>query len=229
MKRKHAPQIMTQKWFPAFLRTLICEFLDWFVLKVNATRPFVPVIRQGLEHARKQRFVVLQQSIGAGFNTVLPVLEEKLEFEFVAPDAFKANQDALYISVNSFHQYRPDQARLLLSEIATQKQAVLILEGNNNNLWQIIGMTIFVPLTVLFTGPFVRPFRFSRLIFTYLIPVLPLIIMLDGCLALLKLYAPEDLDELCSSIEVSDYTWESGKKDNNRGGKIIYLLGYPGN
>jgi len=52
--------------------------------------------------------------------------------------------------------------------------------------------------------------------------------LVDGFLALLKLYAPVDLDELTASINQKDYVWRSGKLDNGRGGKIIYLLGYCG-
>jgi hypothetical protein len=51
--------------------------------------------------------------------------------------------------------------------------------------------------------------------------------MMDGFLALFKLYNPKDLDELVSTIPEKNYTWKSGKADNGRGGKIIYLMGYP--
>lgn len=88
-------------------------------------------------------------------------------------------------------------------------------------------MTFIVPLTVIITAPFVKPFRLERLFFTYLVPVLPLVTFLDGFLALFKLYAPIDLDELTASISVDNYYWRSGKMDNGRGGKIIYLIGYP--
>jgi hypothetical protein len=101
------------------------------------------------------------------------------------------------------------------------------LEGNNDSLWQVVGMTIFVPLSVILSAPFVQPFRITRLIFTYLIPILPLITMLDGFLALFKLYNPNDLNELISTIPVKNYVWKSGKADNGRGGKIIFLMGYP--
>jgi hypothetical protein len=42
--------------------------------------------------------------------------------------------------------------------------------------------------------------------------------MLDGFLALFKLYNPNDLDELVSTIPVKNYVWKSGKADNGRGG-----------
>ena len=104
---------------------------------------------------------------------------------------------------------------------------MVVVEGNNDSLWQVVGMTVFVPLAVILSAPLVKPFRVTRLIFTYLIPVLPIVTMLDGFLALFKLYNPNDLNELVSEIPENNYTWKSAKADNGRGGKIMYLIGWP--
>lgn len=88
-------------------------------------------------------------------------------------------------------------------------------------------MIVFVPLSVILSAPFVKPFRIERLIFTYLIPILPIVTSIDGIIALFKLCAPKDLNELVSEIKAPNYTWRSGKLDNGRGGKIIYLIGFP--
>jgi hypothetical protein len=48
---------------------------------------------------------------------------------------------------------------------------------------------------------------------------------MDGVIALCKLYSPQDLSELTSTFKVQNYQWVSGKKDNGRGGKIVYLKG----
>jgi hypothetical protein len=117
------------------------------------------------------------------------------------------------------------QALNYLQAITEKGHPIVVVEGNNDNWWQAIGMTVFVPLTVLLTSPFVKPFRWTRLLFTYLIPVLPLIIVFDGVMALFRLYSPSDLDELTQ--ELTEYEWTSGKAANGRGGKIIFLKGFP--
>ena len=225
MKRKQVPQFTNTNWFPAFLTRCIFEFMTWFVNKVNAAKPFVPVIEEGLKYA--DRLVVIDKKGGAGFETVDPLIDEKIKRVFVNPDHFKASEEGLYLSVNSFHQFSVEKAKDILIHIAQKRQPIVVVEGNNDSLWQVFGMTIIVPLTVLLTAPFVKPFRLERIVFTYLIPLLPLVTFMDGFLALFKLYAPEDLDELTSSIESEGYHWRSGKLDNGRGGKIIYLIGYP--
>lgn len=201
------------------------EFMTWFVNKVNAAKPFLPVINEGLQHADK--IIALQMNIGGGFETLAPLLDKNIPVEEVSIRNFTADKKGLYVSVNNFHQLKPHEALDVLDKISDSGNPLVIVEGNNDSLWQAFGMTVIVPLSVLLTAPFVKPFRFGRLIFTYLIPVLPVVTALDGFIALFKLYAPADMDELVRKIQKRNYSWRSGKLDNGRGGKIIYLIGYP--
>jgi len=225
MKRKQLTQITNTTWFPNFLKECVYEFMTWFVSKVNAAKPFLPVIEEGLKHAN--RIVVINRKCGAGFETVDHLINSQISRVIIESQNFKASEEGLYLSVNSFHQFSVDEATNILKQIAQKRQPIVVVEGNNDSLWQVFGMTVIVPLTVLLTAPFVKPFRIERVIFTYLIPILPLVTFLDGFIALFKLYAPKDLDELTGSIETTNYYWRSGKIDNGRGGKIIFLIGYP--
>ncbi|MBL7900307.1 MAG: hypothetical protein JNJ99_17350 [Crocinitomicaceae bacterium] len=199
--------------------------MTWFVGKVNAAKPFLPVIEEGLKY--QKRIVVINKKCGAGFETVDPLIDSKIERAYIESKNFDPIEPGLYLSVNSFHQFNKEEAKEILSRAAKKRYPIVVVEGNNDSLWQVFGMTVIVPLTVILTAPFVKPFRPERLVFTYLIPILPLVTFLDGFLALFKLYAPADLNELTSSIITEKYEWRSGKSDNGRGGKIIYLIGHP--
>ncbi|MEM6765501.1 MAG: hypothetical protein AAF824_24730 [Bacteroidota bacterium] len=227
MKRKHTPQFLSQAWVPNYLKTMVKEFMTWFVGKIGAAKPFMPVIEEALTHTENRTILNIGHESGAGIETVKPYLDDDIHIIAAKLSLYEEKQKGLYLSVNGFHQLRQEEASSLLEQIVARGNPVAVVEGNNDSLWQVVGMTIFVPLTVLLTAPLVKPFRFGRLIFTYLIPVLPLITMIDGCMALFRLYAPSDLDELTHSIDAPSYQWRSGKMDNGRGGKIIYLLGYP--
>jgi len=227
MKRKQMPQFMNQDWYPTLLKNLMYEFLTWFVHFVKAAKPFVSVVNEGLEYSKVNKIINIELNIGAGFETLKPFINQDIVVLDRTLERFDTNYDGLYTFINCFHQFNSENATNILTEISQKNHPVAVLEGNNNSLLQIFGMTIIVPLTILLTAPFVKPFRFSRLIFTYLVPVLPIVTFIDGSLALMKLYSPEDLDELVSKIKVSKYQWKSGKLDNGRGGKIIYLLGHP--
>jgi len=227
MKRKQIPQIINVKWYPKFMKELTAEFLSWFVLKTNATKPFIPVIESILKESQMNRVINIDFSLGAGIDTVQHFLQDEIEVQSIAITEFNTDERGVYLFVNSFHQLDQSKAREILNQIAESGNPLVIVEGNNDSLWQIVGMTIFVPLSVLLTAFFVKPFRILRVLFTYLIPLLPLFIMIDGCIALLKLYNPKDLLELTSSVEVAQYRWKAGKNDNGRGGKIMYLTGTP--
>lgn len=225
MKRKQITQIINVGWFPKFLKTLIAEFLSWFVVKVNATKPFIPVIEDVLNKTNHNRIINIEFDVGAGIETVKPFLKDDVTVDSIHITNFNTSEKGVYLFVNSFHQLNSEKAKKILQDIVDSGNPVVVVEGNNDSLWQIVGMTVFVPLTVLLTAFFVKPFRISRVIFTYLIPILPIIIVIDGCIALLKLYNPTDLLELTSSLERNNYEWKAGKNDNGRGGKIMYLTG----
>ncbi len=225
MNRRQIPQITNTKWFPSFLTRCIYEFMTWFVVKVNASKPFIPVIEEGLKHAN--RIMVIDKKCGAGFETVDHLIDGKIKRVKVDADNFEATEEGLYLSVNSFHQFTVKEAKEILAQVSKNRQPIVVVEGNNDSLWQVFGMTVIVPLTVILTAPFVKPFRLERLVFTYLIPLLPSVTFLDGFIALFKLYAPKDLDELTASLNEENYYWRSGKMDNGRGGKIIFLIGHP--
>ncbi len=224
MKRKQVTQITNTKWFPKFLTRCVYEFMTWFVNKVNAAKPFLPVIEEGLQHSN--RIIVINKICGAEFETVDHLIDSKIERVFIDSNDFVANEEGLYLSVNSFHQFNEREAKEVLAMVSQRNQPIVIVEGNNDSLWQVFGMIVIVPLTVLLTAPLVKPFRIERLLFTYIIPILPLVTFMDGFFALFKLYAPMDLDELTASIDQRGYVWRSGKLDNGRGGKIIYLIGH---
>ncbi|MBK7807157.1 MAG: hypothetical protein IPJ51_12750 [Saprospiraceae bacterium] len=229
MKRKQVFQFSNQKWYPSFLKRDMYEFMSWFVGKVNAAKPFLPVLEEVIGNTQTKTIINIDSKIGAGIETLLPLLPEGSEIINIELEKFSTHNKGMYTFINSFHQLDEKKAAYYLTQIANSGNSVAVLEGNNDSLWQVVGMTIFVPLTVILSAPFVQPFRITRLIFTYLIPILPVVTMLDGFLALFKLYNPNDLNELVSTIPVKNYVWKSGKADNGRGGKIIYLMGYPGN
>jgi hypothetical protein len=227
MRRKQIPQLINTKWFPRHIRKLCSEFLSCFVLKVNATKPFIPVIESALIESKKNNIINLEfNDIGAGIETVKPFLNQHLAITSIPLSEINTQQQrGMYLFVNSFHQLPAINAKKTLEEIAKSGNPVVVVEGNNDSLWQLVGMTIFLPVAVILSAPFVKPFRWSRILFTYIIPILPVIMPIDGCIGLLKLYNPKDLNKLTSSIKVSDYKWTAGKEDNGRGGKIIYLTG----
>jgi hypothetical protein len=84
---------------------------------------------------------------------------------------------------SAFHRFRPDAARAILKNAFDLRSAICIFEAGPDGL---VGAAIAVgfPFHVLVLIPFVRPFRWAYLVFTYLVPLMPLILLL-GCCCLL--------------------------------------------
>ncbi len=128
---------------------------------------------------------------------------------------------------SAFHHFRPDAAKAILNDAFERRRAICILEGGSGTLSAAAAM-VGVPLAVLALMPFARPLRRAYLVFTYLIPVVPLMLLWDGMVSLLRIYSPEQMRELIAGLEAPDYTWETGRiQVRGIPGGLPYLIGRP--
>ncbi len=76
--------------------------------------------------------------------------------------------------------------------------------------------------------PFLRPVRWRTLLFTYVIPIIPIGVLFDGVVSCLRTYSPAELQALVEPLQRNGYTWEVGEARGERSRlPITYLLGYP--
>jgi hypothetical protein len=129
---------------------------------------------------------------------------------------------------SAFHHFRPDAARAILTDAFDRRRAICIFESGPGTVGGV-ALMIVVPVNVLLLMPFARPFRWSHLVFTYLIPILPLIVLWDGVVSMLRTYSPEQMKELTADMRADDYAWEIGRiKVRGIPGGLPYLIGRPG-
>ena len=128
---------------------------------------------------------------------------------------------------SAFHHFKPHQARAILADAARKGVPIGIFEGAGKHYWEIAAAILLFPFIFLVVTPFIRPFRFSRLFFTYLVPLIPLCTIWDGCVSILRLYSPDHLKALTAGIPARDYVWETGKITSRPGNTVIYLIGHP--
>ena len=79
-------------------------------------------------------------------------------------------------------------------------------------------MSFFVTLKV-------RPVSWQQIVFTYLIPIIPLVFAWDGAVSNVRTYTLNDLDELLRQVPSENYVWEKGTTDGRM--KQLYMTGYP--
>ena len=80
----------------------------------------------------------------------------------------------------------------------------------------------------LVTTPFLRPFRWSNLIWAYLIPIVPFVLLFDGVVSCIRTYSPRELAELTKGLSSKAYAWKMGEEEAGLSSiPITSLIGYP--
>ena len=128
---------------------------------------------------------------------------------------------------SAFHHFRPDAARAILTDAFERRRPICIFESGSGTLLGLAAM-LGVPLAVLALMPFARPFRWAHLLFTYLVPLTPLIVLWDGIVSMLRIYSPEQMQKLTEDLQAPDYFWEFGQiKVRGIPDGLPYLVGRP--
>ena len=112
---------------------------------------------------------------------------------------------------SGFHHFRPDAAKAILRDAYEGRRSICIFESASSATPQTVAMMAGAPFAVLALMPLSRPFRWSYMVFTYLVPVLPLIVLWDGMVSLLRMYSPAQMKEMTKDLDAPDYAWETGE------------------
>lgn len=152
----------------------------------------------------------------------------KLDYIATPVDAlsFDKHQGSIVTIFSAFHHFKPVDAKKIIQQAVNNNMPIAIFEGAAKDVKNFLGILIFTPLIFLLITPFMKPFRFSRLFFTYIIPLIPITTVWDGLVSILRMYAPEEMLEMANSLEQKGYIWNSGVLKNKIGTTIMYLTGY---
>lgn len=129
--------------------------------------------------------------------------------------------------VGSLHHMKPAMARKILQNAMECRQPICTFEISDNSFPKWIWW-IAVPINILsslFISIMVKPITWQQILFTYLIPIIPLTFAWDGAVSNARTYTLRDMDILLMGLESEDYMWEKGVINGRS--KKIYLLGLP--
>lgn len=127
----------------------------------------------------------------------------------------------------SFHHFAPEEARAILQNAVDAGQSIGVFEITRRAPSTIALMFPWALMLFAFT-PLIRPFRWSRLLYTYLIPIIPLVLLFDGVVSCLRTYRPQELREIIKNLSGIEYQWEVGEHPTGSGrAPITYLIGTP--
>lgn len=256
MKRIHLFEIEDLSWFPSFLRNFATDFLQFGANKFDAYKGAVPLISDALKKSNTSQIIDIASGGGGGLlklaehlKALHPDLKIKLTdyypnvpafertcalmpevFDFVKEPVNALNVDPTYKGLRtqflSLHHFRPNDAIKILNDAVKKQQSIAIFEAQQRDVPSFIRM-LFSPITLWLMTPFIRPFSVLRLLFTYLIPILPVMVLWDGIVSVLRTYDENELKALIDQVENKDkFEWKIGFTDD-KPVKVGYLIGVP--
>ncbi|NMH86570.1 hypothetical protein [Flavivirga algicola] len=253
MGRIHLFEFEDQKWFPSFLRNYGTDFLQFLSNKTKLYKPIVPIIKKALKESGTNQIIDLGSGGGGGLIWLNSELKKDVpDLKIILTDfypnisafEFTKNQadnfefiekpiDAREVPIElkglrtqflSLHHFKPPEARQILQNVINSNSSIAVFEAQERSLPSIIAM-LFSPLSVLFATPFIRPFKFGRIVFTYLIPIVPLFVLWDGVVSSLRTYSVKEMNTLVKNLDKKEsYNWEINKVKSGSG-VVLYLLG----
>ena len=125
----------------------------------------------------------------------------------------------------SFHHFAPPHATRILQDAVEHRRGIGIFEITERMPASFL-LAFANILLVLLMAPFTRPFRWTRLFWTYLPPVAPLFVWWDGFASIFRSYTVDELRAMVDALPPNDYVWHIGREPTQPL-RITYLIGYP--
>ena len=256
MSRNELSEIHEQPWFPKTLRDDVTDGLQFVFRIAKIYEPIAPFLASAVKASGAQRLIDLCSGAGGPWISLQQTLARQStdRLEICLTDkypnlvAFRGARAAsrgrisycsesidatripqwlggFRVMFTSFHHFAPSQAAAILQSAVDNRQGIAVFEAARRRPLSIL-LTCLMPLGALLTIPFIRPFRLSRLIWTYLIPVIPFVLWFDAVLSCLRAYSPAELSQLISHLKANDYIWQIGEV-TGRLAPVTFMLGYP--
>ena len=127
--------------------------------------------------------------------------------------------------INSFHHFTPDMAEAILDDTVEKKKSIFIYEGFRRDPMGLAPTGPWMTLALL-TNPWIaQRSRLFKIIFSFLIPIIPLIAMWDGFVSTLRVHTQEDLMGMTSKWP--HYEWRYSEHPYANGGRAVIFSGTP--
>lgn len=252
MRRQRWFEIHDQPWFPGFLRDRVTEALEAVWEENRTYRPIAGRLRAAVREAGAERVVDLCSGGGGPWRGLYDEVAAGGPLEVVLTDRYpnaglagmNGNAGGLRARMepvdaqrvpaelrgfrtifSSFHHFDPGAARAMLADAFGRREGIAVFEAARKTAGTMLAVA-GVPLLALKVAAKARPFRWGRILWTWVIPVVPFLLWLDGVLSCLRSYSEGDMRELTEGLAAPDYRWEVGEE--RRGLVAIrYLVGIP--
>ncbi len=252
LRRLHLFEFLDQPWCPQAVRHGATDFLEAITSRGDIYRPIQAEIFRAIEDCGAERVIDLCSGGGgpwlspawrsalADHAPLSVVLTDKFPSD-VLPARLGPGVSCVSFSVDaacvpevlrgfrtifsSFHHFPDTIARAVLGDAVRRSEGFATAEVTSRTLRAFATM-LLMPLFAWILTPRMRPFRWSRLLLTYLVPVIPLVVLWDGLVSCCRTRTPEELLALITSFP--QYDWQAGyARGQGTWLASVYLIGRP--
>lgn len=253
MRRWHLFELEDQPWFPQVLRS---HMMDWLAATYRFS-PLPPIWAGYIAQAIPPDGVLVIIDLASGRAGPIPLVTENLAkrgchvqviLTDLHPHSAVAAAGSKWISYwpepvdatqvppqltgvrtmfTALHHFPPEAASLIFRSAFEQNVWLFAFESTSRTPVSIL-LSLLIPIAVLLMTPWMRPFSWSRLLWTYAMPILPLAIFWDGLVSQMRAYSQLELKSIAKPFSSDQYEWETGEI-NARGVPVAlpYIIGRP--
>jgi hypothetical protein len=246
-------EIHEQSWCPSFLRDGVTDALQFGFNLFKTYGPIAPRLQSAIDAAGSGSIVDLCSGGGGPWLDLSRKLhgkqgplqiwftdkypnqaavkntesdsEKRITFYPEPVDAANVPPDlkGLRTMFTSFHHFAPDAARAILQNAVDARSSICVFEISRRSA-STIALTFAFVFGLWVGTPWIRPFRWSRLFWTYVVPVIPVILLFDGVVSCLRTYSPKELREIVDRLDAADYQWDMDVECTGRV-PVTFLIG----
>ena len=256
-RRLHGIELLDFPRCPRAIRDGATDYLQFIIRAGNAYGPIVPILASALSERGVREIVDLCSGGGGPWPELRSALVSQgapaslrvtLTDRYPNGEAFAKNtarvsqvtgvatplnietepvpHSGMRTFFSSFHHFAPPVAERVLRNALKTRQPILIAEATQRGALAAMFM-LLAPLLVWLATPRLRPFTWSRIFFTYIIPAIPFVVCFDGIVSCFRTYSPAELRELVTSVHDLRYEWQLGLVWGRGPLPVTFALGFP--
>ena len=199
MARLHLFEFEDLQWFPSTIRNYMTDFLQVVSNKFDFYKPITPILKRGVDASDYREIIDLASGGGGGwiklgehiadeipdvkvrltdyypniseFNQTVKKRPELFSYEEESVNALDVpkNLKGLRTEFLSFHHLKSGDARQILQNAVDANSPIAVFEAQKRSGGDFIKFFLS-PMNVLLITPLIRPFKFGRILFIYLVP-----------------------------------------------------------